>query len=148
MSATAARAEHSYVDAEGVTIHYYVWRSGTPKAVVHLVHGLGEYATRYEQFAQDLVAAGYAVYAGDLRGHGQTGVQQYGGDLSKLGKLGPGGVRATIAGIVQLSGIAREEHPHLPLVLLGHSLGSIFAQIVLNDHAEPYDAAVLSGTPY
>ncbi|HEY4151841.1 MAG TPA: alpha/beta hydrolase [Pseudolysinimonas sp.] len=145
---SVARGDYTYLDAEGITIHYYVWRSGTPKAVVHLVHGLGEYATRYEQFAQDLVAAGYAVYAGDLRGHGQTGVQQYGGDTTKLGKLGPGGVRATIAGIRQLSGIARAEHPHLPLVLLGHSLGSIFAQIILNEHADLYDAAVLSGTPY
>ena len=145
---SAARGDYTYVDAEGVTIHYYEWRSGTPKAIVHLVHGLGEYATRYEEFAQRLVAAGYAVYAGDLRGHGQTGVQQWGGDLTKLGKLGPGGVRATIAGIRQLSAIARGEHPHLPLVLLGHSLGSIFAQIILNEHAEDYDAAVLSGTPY
>jgi alpha-beta hydrolase superfamily lysophospholipase len=145
---SAARGDYTYVDAEGVTIHYYVWRSGTPKAVVQLVHGLGEYATRYEDFAQRLVAAGYAVYAGDLRGHGETGVQQYGGDLSRLGRLGPGGVRATIAGVVQLSGIAHADHPHLPVVLLGHSLGSIFAQIILNDHAELYDAAVLSGTPY
>lgn len=147
-TSSAARGDYSYVDAEGVTIHYYVWRTGTPKAVVHIVHGLGEYATRYEGFAQDLVAAGYAVYAGDLRGHGRTGVQQHGGDLSRLGRLGPGGVRATIAGIVQLSGIVRAENPQLPLVLLGHSLGSIFAQIILNEHAERYDAVVLSGTAY
>ncbi|MES1170594.1 MAG: alpha/beta hydrolase, partial [Leifsonia sp.] len=58
-TASVARGDYSYVDAEGVTIHYYVWRSATAKAVVHLVHGLGEYATRYERFAQDLVAAGY-----------------------------------------------------------------------------------------
>lgn len=149
---SAARGDYRYLDAEGVTIHYYVWRSGTPKAIVHLVHGLGEYATRYEEFAQRLVAAGYAVYAGDLRGHGQTGLQQWGGDHGKLGKLGPGGVRATIAGIRQLSKIARDEHPHLPQVLLGHSLGSIFAQMILNQDggrgAADYDAAVLSGTPY
>ncbi|HEU0206123.1 MAG TPA: alpha/beta hydrolase [Pseudolysinimonas sp.] len=145
---SAARGDHAYVDADGVTIHYSVWRSGTPKAVIHLVHGLGEYATRYERFAHDLVAAGYAVYAGDLRGHGRTGIQQYGGDTSKLGRLGPGGVRATIAGVRQLSALARAEHPDLPLVLLGHSLGSIFAQIILNGHAADYDAAVLSGTPF
>lgn len=145
---TAARGDYTFVDAEGVTIHYYVWRAGKPKAVVQIVHGVGEYATRYEQVAQDLVAAGYTVYAGDLRGHGQTGVTQWGADLSKLGRLGPGGVAATIAGIRQLSGIARDDHPQLPLVLLGHSLGSIFGQKMLNEDASPYAAAVLSGTPY
>lgn len=145
---TAARGDYTFEDAEGVTIHYYVWRASNPKAVVQIVHGLGEYATRYEEVAQALVAAGYTVYASDYRGHGQTGLEQWAHDTTKLGRLGPGGVRATIAGIRQLSGIAHEEHAKLPLVLLGHSLGSIFAQMILNDDASPYTAAVLSGTPY
>jgi Lysophospholipase len=145
---TAVRDDRTFVDAEGVTIHYYAWQVAKPKAVVQLVHGVGEYATRYERLAQDLVQAGYAVYAGDLRGHGRTGVGQTDGDLSRLGRLGPGGVRATIAGVRRVSAIAREENPDVPLVLLGHSLGSIFAQMMLNDDASPYDAAVLSGTPY
>ena len=71
----AARNEETFVDDGGVTNHYYVWKAGTPKAVVQIVHGIGEYATRYEALAQALVAAGYAVYAGDYRGHGATGVQ-------------------------------------------------------------------------
>ncbi len=145
---TAARGDYTFEDAEGVTIHFYVWRAGHPKAIVQIVHGVGEYATRYEDLAQALVAAGYTVYAGDLRGHGQTGLQQWGHDTTKLGRLGPGGVRATIAGLRQLSGIAHDEHRRLPLVLLGHSLGSIFAQMILNDDASPYAAAVLSGTSY
>jgi alpha-beta hydrolase superfamily lysophospholipase len=115
---------------------------------VQIVHGVGEYAARYEHVAQALVEAGYTVYAGDLRGHGQTGLGQWGHDLTRLGRLGPGGVRATIAGIRQLSGIARDENPGVPLVLLGHSLGSIFGQMMLNADASPYAAAVLSGTPY
>jgi alpha-beta hydrolase superfamily lysophospholipase len=145
---SAARGDYTFEDADGVTVHYYVWRAGTPKAVVQIVHGVGEYATRYEDLAQALVAAGYTVYAGDLRGHGQTGLQQWSHDLTRLGRLGPGGVRSTIAGIRQLSGIARDEHPRLPLVLLGHSLGSILAQMMLNDDASPYSAAVLSATPF
>ncbi len=145
---TAARGDYTFVDAEGVTIHYYVWRAGTPRGVVQIVHGVGEYATRYEHVAQALVRAGYVVYAGDLRGHGETGVEQYGGDLSRLGRLGPGGVPATIAGIRRIAAIAAEEHPRLPLVLLGHSLGSIFAQMMIDADVEPYDAVVLSGTPY
>ena len=143
-----ARGDHTFVDAQGVTIHYYVWKAAKPRAVVQIVHGVGEYATRYEHVAQALTAAGYTVYASDLRGHGQTGIGQYGSDLSKLGRLGPGGVKAMIAGIRQLSGIAHEEHPNLPLVFLGHSLGSLLGQRMLNDDASPYAAAVLSGTAY
>jgi alpha-beta hydrolase superfamily lysophospholipase len=145
---TAARGDYTFDDAAGVTIHYYEWRAGKPKGVVQIVHGLGEYATRYEDLAQDLVAAGYTVYAGDLRGHGQTGLGQHGHDTTKLGRLGPGGVRATVAGVRQLSAIARQEHPQLPLVLLGHSLGSVLAQGMLNDDASAYDAAVLSATAH
>ena len=145
---TAARGDYTFEDAEGVSIHYYVWRASSPKAVVQIVHGLGEYAVRYEELAQSLVAAGYTVYASDLRGHGQTGVGQYGKDLAKLGTLGAGGVKAMIAGLRKLSGIAHEEHPKLPLVLLGHSLGSVLGQMLLNDDARPYAAAVLSGTAY
>ncbi len=146
----AARVEKTFVDAEGVTIHYYVWKSGTPKAVVELVHGIGEYATRYESLAQALVDAGYAVYGIDYRGHGATGVEQYGGDLSKLGRPGPGGIRAAIRGILTLRDIAHNEHPAAPVVLLAHSMGSLFAQRMLNQPggADAYDAVILSGTAY
>ena len=145
---TATRDDDTFVDAEGVTIHYYAWQVGKPKGVVQIIHGVGEYATRYEHVAQALVAAGYSVYASDLRGHGRTGVQQWDGDLTKLGRLGPGGVRATVAGIRQLTGLVRDENRDVPVVLLGHSLGSIFGQMMLNDDATPYDAAVLSSSPY
>jgi alpha-beta hydrolase superfamily lysophospholipase len=146
----AARVERTFVDAEGVTIHYHVWSSGKPKAVVELVHGIGEYATRYEPLAQALVDAGYAVYGIDYRGHGATGVEQYGGDLSKLGRPGPGGIRAAIRGILTLRDIAHEEHPTVPVVLLAHSMGSLFAQRILNQPggADAYDIVILSGTAY
>jgi alpha-beta hydrolase superfamily lysophospholipase len=144
----AARVEKTFVDDEGVTIHYYVWQSGAPKAVVLIVHGLGEFATRYEPLAQALVEAGYAVYAPDYRGHGATGVQQYDGDLSKLGRPGPGGMRAAVRGIRRVRDIAADANPGVQIVLLGHSMGSMFAQRMLNETADDYDAAILSATAY
>lgn len=144
----AARSEETFVDDGGVTNHYYIWKSGTPKAIVQIVHGLGEYATRYEPVAQALVEAGYAVYAGDYRGHGATGVQQHDGDLSKLGLLGKGGVRAVIRGIKQLRDIARSENDGVPMVLIGHSMGSMLSQRMLNESTAGYDAVVLTGTAY
>ena len=148
MAGTVTRTHHTFIDAQGVTIHYYVWDAAKPKAILQLTHGLGDHALRYEQVAQDLVAAGYTVYADDHRGHGQTGLQQNNGDASKLGKLGPGGLRATVNDVRHFSAVIKEEHPDLPLVLLGHSWGSLMVQTVINGHADDYDAVVLTGTAY
>jgi len=138
----------TYADASGLVITYYVWPVDAPRAVVQIAHGVGEHALRYTALAAALNAAGYTVYADDHRGHGQTGLDQHHGDRSKIGRLGPGGLRAAVAGVHQLSGIIRSAHPGLPLVLLGHSWGSFMVQMIVNEHAGEYDAVVLSGTAY
>jgi alpha-beta hydrolase superfamily lysophospholipase len=145
---SVVRGDHTFTDPEGVRVHYYTWLSAKPKGVVQIAHGLGEYAGRYEALAQALVNAGYSVYADDHRGHGATGVEQHGGDLSKLGRLGPGGLTATIADIRQLTSIAKNQNAGLPLVLLGHSWGSLMAQKIVNENVDAYDAIVLTGTAY
>lgn len=145
---TVERQERTFVDAEGVTIHYSVWPVPSPRAVIQLAHGLGEYANRYEPFAQDLANVGYAVWADDHRGHGRTGMQQHGGDLRRMGRLGPGGLRATVAAVERFTAIVHEENPDLPVVLLGHSWGSLLAQIAIDRDARPYDAVVLSGSAF
>ncbi|WP_111720967.1 alpha/beta fold hydrolase [Homoserinimonas sp. OAct 916] len=134
-----------FTDPQGVVVTYYVWPVDTPIGVLQLAHGLGEYAKRYESFAKALNEAGFTVYANDLRGHGQTGLDQHGGDHAKLG---PGGLDAAIANIRQLSAIITKENPTVPLVILGHSLGSMMVQKIINSHARDYDAAVLTGTAY
>lgn len=149
-----AYAEFSYVDAEGVEIHAYEWAAASaetgaePQAVVQISHGLGEYALRYDAFARALVAQGFTVYADDHRGHGETGRAQWEGDLSRLGRLGPGGLRAAEAAIVQLTALIRERHPGLPVVMFAHSWGSLMAQRILNEHPRVWDALVLSGSAF
>jgi alpha-beta hydrolase superfamily lysophospholipase len=144
----APRIDSTYVDAQGVTISYYSWLAPQPKGVLQIAHGLGEYGSRYENVAQALVAAGWSVYADDHRGHGQTGLAQHGGDASKLGRLGAGGLRATIEAVRQLTSVAREANPGVPLAILGHSWGSLMVQTILNAHADDYDAAILTGTAH
>lgn len=164
----AARAytEFDYTDAHGVDIRAYVWLpgdegqhndtdviafsafDGQPHAIVQIAHGIGEHALRYDAFARVLAANGFAVYADDHRGHGETGRRQHDGDLSKLGRLGPGGLRAAEAAILQLTSLARERHPGLPLIMFGHSWGSLMTQRIINHEARPFDAVVLSGSAY
>lgn len=148
MPTAVTKQSRTFVDAGGVTIHYYVWAAKQPKAVVQLAHGLGEYASRYETLAQFLVAAGISVYANDHRGHGATGLEQWGGDHSKLGKPGKGGIRAQVADLHQFTGIIQSENAGIPLVFLGHSWGSLLGQMLINTHIADFAAVVLTGTAY
>ncbi|WP_164884581.1 alpha/beta hydrolase [Leucobacter muris] len=140
--------EFSYTDAHGIEIAAYEWAAEEPVGVVQIAHGVGEHAKRYDVFARALTGAGFTVYADDHRGHGETGRRQHEGDLSKLGRLGPGGLRAAEAAILQLTGIARELHPGLPVVMFAHSWGSLMAQRILNEHPRAWDALVLSGSAF
>ncbi|MBS1673422.1 MAG: alpha/beta fold hydrolase [Actinobacteria bacterium] len=139
-----------FTDAHGIAIVYDVHPAdeGVPvRGVVQLLHGVGEHAGRYGATIAALNRAGFVVYADDHRGHGRTGMKQH-GDAAKLGRLGPGGIRAVVADVWQLTELIRDENPDLPLVLLGHSWGSFLAQLVLNRHPDAYDAVVLSGSAH
>jgi len=139
----------TFTDAYGVHIHYQEWRVPDATAVVQLAHGIGEHSGRYGALVAALNAAGYSVWADDHRGHGQTGFEQHGGDLDRMGRPGPGGMRAAIAAVEQFSEVIREaEGDEVPLVILGHSWGSFMTQHVVNRHPERYDAVVLSGTAW
>lgn len=133
---------------DGLVITYDFYPAAKPQAVIQLVHGVGEHAARYTELASILSSHGFTVYASDQRGHGRTGMTQWGGDTGKIGQLGPGGVRSVIGDLVEFGQFIRAEHPDLPLVFLGHSWGSLMGQIILNSHADHYSAAVLSGTAY
>jgi alpha-beta hydrolase superfamily lysophospholipase len=135
-----------FADAHGIAIVYDIHPAGRPRAVVQLLHGVGEHAGRYPALVAAFVGAGYTVYADDHRGHGRTGMRQHGGNASRLGRLGRGGHRAAVAAVRMLSERIRDENPDLPLVLLGHSWGSFLAQILVNERPDLYDALVLSGS--
>ncbi|WP_136708223.1 alpha/beta fold hydrolase [Agromyces sp. H66] len=139
----------TFTDDHGVRIHYQSWRVPDATAVVQLAHGVGEHIGRYTELIQALNDAGYSVWADDHRGHGQTGFEQHGGDLTRMGRLGPGGLRAAIEAVHRFTSVIRDaEAPGLPLVLLGHSWGSLMAQILLNRYPDEFDAVVLTGTAH
>ncbi len=137
----------SFTDAKGIDITFYEWPVAHPKAVVQLVHGLGEHARRYDHVAEALNRAGYSVHATDHRGHGLTGQRMLAeGTIKKLGNLGPGGMDAVFSNELQLSHIIVGENPEEPIVLLGHSWGSMIVQRLLGKASDDFDAAVLSGS--
>lgn len=126
---------------DGVSLAAWRWPAVRPRAIVQIAHGMGEHALRYAPLAARLVAAGYAVYANDHRGHGATAP-----DAGSLGDFGAGGFDAVVSDLGVVAAAAREEHPGLPLVLLGHSMGSFAAQYFALDRSADIEGLVLSGS--
>jgi alpha-beta hydrolase superfamily lysophospholipase len=134
----------SAADDQQIFCHRWPLLAGVkPKAIVQLVHGGSEHAGRYSPLAKALNGQGYVVYAEDHRGHGRTG-EIYG----KLGDMGEVNAFERVCDdVLHLSERAQVENPDIPLVILGHSLGSLITQRILLQHSDLYSAAVLSGSP-
>jgi alpha-beta hydrolase superfamily lysophospholipase len=134
--------EFRFEAQDGASIAAYRWaaRGVAPKAVLQIAHGMGEHARRYPKPLEPVMAAGFVLYADDHRGHGRTAPEGTHGDFGETG------AEAVVEDLAQLSDLARQENPGLPLVLLGHSLGSFFAQAYVFDHSQAIDGLVLSGT--
>ena len=136
-------SELSYKSADGTKIVAYRWEPEDdrgPLAAVQLTHGMGEHAQRYDHVARALNEDRFVVYAQDHRGHGASA------DPDAYGDLGEGGWNALVDDIGLLSAKIRADHPDLPLILLGHSMGSYAVQQYLLDHSADVDGAVLTGT--
>ncbi len=112
--------ESSWEDRDGLKFYMGGWNpESQPKAVVALVHGLGEHIDRYAHVGRVFTQAGYALVGFDLRGHGRSG--------------GPRGhVPSFDAFMNDMDGFLAEvdkKYPKLPRFLYGHSLGGL---LVLN----------------
>ena len=114
---------------------------GAPQGIVHIAHGLGEHSERYLRVAGQLAAEGYVVFADDHRGHGKTATTP-----TELGAFGPGGIHRVVDDLVELMRFEKIEHPNLPFVLFGHSMGSYLAQEFMLRHANEIAAVVLSAS--
>jgi alpha-beta hydrolase superfamily lysophospholipase len=135
--------EHFFLaSADSHRIETWRWTPATPaRAVLQIAHGMAEHPLRYRHLAQALVDSGCAVYANAHRGHGPSARE-----AGTLGDFGERGFAALPDDMAHLTRHIRAQHPSLPVVLLGHSMGSFAAQLYMLDHAELVTAISLSGT--
>lgn len=111
------------------------WPLQRPRWVAVIAHGYGEHTGRYDWVAARLNGADAAVYAADHVGHGRSDGQRV-----LISDYEP--VVEDLHLVVQH---AAAEHPGLPIVLIGHSMGGLIAARYTQLHAEALAATVLSG---
>jgi len=112
---------------------------GAPRALVLLVHGLGEHAGRYTQLAAELRDWGFAVRAYDQRGHGLSGGAR--GGLTHNSAL-----LDDLAAVIDATQSMHQQRGQLglPLIVIGHSLGGLVAGRFVSLQLRPVDALVMS----
>ncbi|MEC8634045.1 MAG: lysophospholipase [Pseudomonadota bacterium] len=103
--------------------------------VVLISHGLGEHSGRYDHVARAFTENHLHVYALDHIGHGQSpGRRAFVALFSDL-----------TAGVAELRSHIASEHPDLPVVLIGHSMGGLIAARAVLDAPPDYQTLILTG---
>lgn len=129
--------EDGWKDRDGTAFFVQGWEPGTgePRALIALVHGLGEHTGRYVHVAEALTDAGYAMAGFDLRGHGRSGGAR--GHSPSLD--------AYMKDIRQFFELMAQRYPDISHFLYGHSLGGLLALAYTIQYGAGLRGAVITG---
>lgn len=138
------RTDFYYDSLGGGRIHACRWTpEGEVKGIVQIVHGIAEYAARYDELAAFLNSRGLLVVAEDHMGHGKSVC-----DATPVGCFA-GGWHNAVDDTYRLMQDTMSEFPNVPYILFGHSMGSFMARTVLAKYPDSgITAAVICGTAW
>ncbi len=127
----------AFKTSDNLNLSYHNWAIESPKAVIALLHGLGEHKMRYAHWAEKFNRSGYAVVGMDMRGHGLSeGKKGFIPDYEQL--------MSDIDAFLELiNGL----YPDKKVVLYGHSLGGgqVLTYLIKKKH---HLAAVIATGPF
>jgi len=127
--------EGTFKSVRNTPIYYQAWLpEGDVKAVLFVVHGLGEHSGRYMNVVNHFVPLGYAVYGLDHIGHGKSeGAREW---VERFEDY-----TDTLAIYYKM---VKGWQPGKPIFLLGHSMGGLIASHYLLDYQADFKGAVIS----
>ena len=122
-------------------VHAWVYSPvGTPRAIVQIVHGLGEHSRRYLHLITRLLDAGFVVAATDHVGHGKTAMES--GIWVDTGETG---METYVEDEHSLQWSVTETYPDLPFFMFGHSWGSMIARVFASRYGDELAGLILGG---
>ena len=122
----------------GKNIYFKAWDAENPKAVIALVHGLGEHAERYSHVGEWFADHGIAMCGIDLHGFGRSeGLRGHAKNLN-----------AYLQEIRMLIEESKKRYPNSPLVLYGHSMGGLLVLNYLLNCNDPHIHCTVASAPW
>jgi acylglycerol lipase len=134
-AAALRRVETHFDAANGRSLFRRAWLPARAERSLVLVHGFAEHSGRYEAVGSWLARHGCAVHAYDQQGHGLSEGPR--GHVDRFDDL--------LDDLDRLLALVAREHPGMPRVLMGHSMGGLVVAKLACERAPQVDFVVTSG---
>lgn len=145
MLAEDMHQEYTYPSSDGIHTIYadiYAPRDRAPRAVVQLCHGMVDFVRRYEMLASALVKSGIVLAGNNHLGHAKSA-----GTPEDFGFFADrDGYTHVLRDVHTMNRYLRSTYPNIPIVLMGHSMGSFIARLFVAKHPHAVDAVIIHGT--
>lgn len=114
------------------------WKSEQSKAVLIIVHGMGEHIRRYAHFGKLFNENNISVLGVDLRGFGKApGKKGHGVDINEMKLI----LKAKLS-------YAEEQFPNVPIIVFGQSMGGNIALNYQLTESDPRAKAYIAASPW
>ncbi len=137
--------EYTYPSSDGIHTIYadiYAPKDKAPRAVVQLSHGMVDFVRRYEFLAEALVKNGIVFAGNNHLGHAKSANTD--ADLGFFAERD--GVHHVLRDLHTMNRYLRQTYPNVPIILMGHSMGSFIARLFVEKHPHAVDGVIIHGT--
>jgi len=127
---------------DGLMLDTLIYIPDSPRGIVQISHGMAEHKERYKNFMEYLCNNGYVVVINDHRGHGKS-IR----DSNDLGYFYDESGKFIVDDLLKVTVYIKDRFSGLPVILLGHSMGSLVVRAYLKKYPKEINKLIVCGSP-
>ncbi|RHM96875.1 alpha/beta fold hydrolase [Dielma fastidiosa] len=115
---------------------------GEIKGIIQMVHGMAEHKERYLETMEYFADHGFVCVMHDHRGHGDSVASQ-----DDYGYFNDINGDAVVDDVALITDMLKARYPGLPLILFGHSMGSLIVRAYMKRYDDKINGLIVCGSP-